>query len=349
MFKKYFVISEEIIKEPSLLRIQDLFFYIMYIIFFCFLELLYFRIAARYNIIDKPNQRSSHKHYTIRGGGVIFPIAVLCWFILSGFQDFLFVSALLLIALISFLDDIKDVPSRVRFFFQFLAVVIVNIQISAELDWHWTVFIFILIIGMINAWNFMDGINGITGSYNLITLGTLWYINHFMIPFTSESLLVFIILSLLVFNFFNFRLKARCFAGDIGSISIAFITCFLMLQLINASGNFLYIGFCLIYGLDTVTTIIFRLIREENIFEAHRSHFYQFLANEKKWSHLSVSILYSTFQFITNVFIVALYYQNKPSSNNFVLLSGIILISGVLFVLLRLNLEGYKRLFDMRI
>jgi len=320
----------------------DLFFYLTFAILFFFLELIYFRIAARNRIIDKPNERSSHESVTIRGGGVIFPIAVICWFIINSFQNSLFVSALLLISLISFLDDVLDVHNSVRVFFQFLAVYFMIIQLSLGLEWYWYILIFILIIGMVNAWNFMDGINGITGSYSLVTLGTLFYINHFVQQFTSESLLIFIMLSLLVFNFFNFRKKAKCFAGDIGSISIAFIISYLLIELISATHNFLFIGFLLLYGLDTVTTIIFRLIRKENIFHAHRTHFYQFLSNEKNWSHLSVATIYSLVQLIINILILFLIYQIKTLEYSLLLLITAILMGGILFILVRLRLEGRK-------
>jgi UDP-GlcNAc:undecaprenyl-phosphate GlcNAc-1-phosphate transferase len=324
---------------------SSLFLYIIFTILFLFLELLYFRIAVHRRIIDKPNERSSHKYFTIRGGGIIVPFALISWFIINGFQHFLFVSALLLISLVSFLDDIKNIHRTVRFFFQFLAVCLMITELSLGLDWYWYIIIFILIIGMINAWNFMDGINGITGSYSLVTLGTLFYLNRFVQQFTSESLLIFSILSLLVFNFFNFRKKAKCFAGDVGSISIAFIISYSLIELIFTTHNLLFIGLLLLYGIDTVTTIIFRIIRKENIFQAHRTHFYQFLSNEKKWAHLSVAAMYSFAQLIVNIIILLLFYQSITLIHSFFLISSIIFTAGILSIILRLRLEGYERLW----
>jgi len=323
---------------------SELLFYITFAIFFFFLELLYLRIAARNSIIDRPNERSSHKRSTIRGGGIIFSFAVIFWFIINDFQYSIFVTALLLISIVSFLDDILDIHSRIRFFFQFLAVYLMILQLALGLDWYWYIIVFILIIGMINAWNFMDGINGITGAYSLATLGTLLYINRFIQQFTSESLLIFLILSLLVFNFFNFRRKAKCFAGDVGSISIAFIISYLLIQLISSTHNFLFIALMLLYGLDTVTTIIFRLIRREKIFQAHRTHFYQFLSNEKRWSHLSVATIYSLVQLILNMLILLLTYQGTTLKNSLSLLVILVSFGGTLFIILRLRLEGSKRL-----
>lgn len=183
----------------------------------------------------------------------------------------------------------------------------------------------------------MDGINGLTGSYSLITALSLYIINIEVIQFVSSDYLVATIMSLLAFNFFNFRRKAKCFAGDVGSISMAFILLNFLLLLILKSGDFKYIGLLLIYGLDSVSTIIFRLIRGENIFEAHRSHFYQHLANVRKWPHLLISVLYIVLQIIISSLIIKSSFDLK-----YFLLT--ILFSGLIFVTLRLAVEGRKLL-----
>ena len=112
----------------------------------------------------------------------------------------------------------------------------------------------------------MDGINGITGGYSLILFLTLLWINKYQVQFVDESLLLVIIISLPVFNFFNFRKKAACFAGDIGSISMAFIVCFLLTKLIFKTAQPLYILLLVVYGIDAVFTIIIRLLKKENVF-----------------------------------------------------------------------------------
>lgn len=306
---------------------------------FC-LELLYFRLAIAYKIIDKPNKRSSHTRFTIRGGGVIFPIAVLGWAIVTGFQFPWFISGLLLISLVSFVDDLNHIHSKVRFLFQFLAVAFILFQLSYNLQWYWYLLIIIVAIAAINAWNFMDGINGITGGYSLITVGTLYYININIIQFADNGLLVAVILALIVFNFFNFRKKAQCFAGDVGSVSIAFIIVYLVIQLVASSQNMLFIGLILLYGLDTATTIFFRLLRKENIFEAHRSHFYQFIVNEKGWPHLAVSAIYAIAQFLINLIVIALIDSNVNLFDSGVQLIVLVIISGLAFLSVRFFSEG---------
>ena len=305
------------------------------------LEVIYFKIANKYNIIDHPNHRSSHNEVTIRGGGIIFTISFLLASFYWGFQYGYFLSGLLLIGFISFLDDIRPTSKRVRIFFHLTAVALLFYQLGIyNLSFYWIFLGFIFVIGTINAINFMDGINGITGGYALITLLTLWYINKYMLTFTDEHYLIVVIIAITVFIFFNFRPKARCFAGDVGSVSIAFILAFFILQLTIKSNSPVYILLLLVYGLDTVTTIFFRLLRRENISEAHRSHFYQFLANEKKIRHLVVALLYIVVQGLINIIIL-----------NFLPLSVVNLIMSiaftmVAFILIRLSIEGRSRLLS---
>lgn len=313
-----------------------LFFLILFLLF----ELLYFVVAEHYRIVDVPNIRSSHSKITIRGGGIIFPISCICWFFFADSPNFAFVFGLILIASISFLDDIISLSSKVRILFHLFAVCLLISQLEITLNWYWYTLIFVAIIGVLNGYNFMDGINGMTGGYSMITLSTLLFVNRLAGRPLSEEFMVFVLLSILIFNFFNFRVKARCFAGDVGSVSIAFIICFLLINLIENSGNFAYFGFLVVYGLDVVSTLIFRLIRRENILEAHRSHFYQFLANDKKWNHLLISLLYSCFQMIVNISIIKLLPVENVQAGNIYNLFVLSLVAFVAFVTLRLVLEG---------
>ena len=187
----------------------------LYLLIFLFLlESIYFKIAAHFNIIDKPNERSSHTTTTIRGGGIIFPVSAICFYLIN-FQYPLFLVGLVLISAISFLDDIKTLCNRVRSFVHLISLSFLLFQSNLDLSLYYGVLIIILVIGFINAYNFMDGINGITGGYSLIAISSLGYINHSIIHFTSEPLLIFVGLNLLIFNFFNFRKIARCFASDV--------------------------------------------------------------------------------------------------------------------------------------
>lgn len=302
-------------------------------------ELLYFRLADKYDIIDKPNHRSSHTSVTIRGGGIIFPIALLLYSVYYGLSYYWFLSGLLLISLVSFIDDIRTVSSRLRFLIHIVAVALVFLELNLfQVPAHWIMLALIFFIGTINAINFMDGINGITGIYGLVTLATLYYINT-VTRFTDPSLLLVSILSVIVFLCFNFRIKARCFAGDVGSVSLAFIIIFFILQLLIKTQQPGYILLLLIYGLDAGTTIFFRVLRKENIFEAHRSHFYQYLANERKVSHLVVSVMYGAAQILINLALIRL-------KINFFIIVIAIILSIIAFVIVRFLTEGRRRLLQ---
>ncbi len=272
--------------------------------------IIYFKIADKYNIIDKPNHRSAHSQITLRGGGVIFPIAFIV-FCLFNFNEVIenywsFGLGLLAICSISFIDDVKTLSNKIRLSIHLISVVLLLYFTGAFVlmpFWAWPI-LFILIIGTLNAYNFMDGINGMTGVYSLVTLGSILYINKNIIPFTDENFIMYPILACIVFLFFNFRKKAKCFAGDVGSMGIGFWVIGLITLLIMRTGEYKFILLLSIYGMEVVLTIIERILLKENIFEAHRRHLYQLFVNEKKVSHLIISSVYAIFQLIVNIFLV---------------------------------------------
>ncbi len=284
---------------------DSLFLYCIAAAAFFGIMLLYFRVAKRYNIIDKPNERSSHAAVTIRGGGIIFLFAALAVLLQDYVAFHLAFWGLLCVGSISFLDDIYTLRGGIRIFFQCIAVTLLfsYLGIFYTQTWLMVVLLYILIIGIINAYNFMDGINGITGAYSLVVLASLQYVNLAQLPFTEPVAIWMPALACVIFLFFNFRRKAVCFAGDVGSITIACWIVTEILLLILLSGNWSYLLFLAVYGVDAVLSIVHRLLRKENIFYAHRLHFYQLLANEQRWPHVSVAMLYASLQAFINVWI----------------------------------------------
>lgn len=271
-----------------------------YLIIFVLLfvaELFYFKIADKCNIIDKPNDRSSHSRITLRGGGIIFYFGALAYFLSNHWEYPWFMLALTLITFISFVDDIRSTSQGLRLVFHFSAMALMFYQWGLfSLSWWWIIVALIICTGIINAYNFMDGINGITGGYSLVVLVALAYINAEIIPFIEPALIYTVLCSVLVFCFFNFRKKAKCFAGDVGSVSIAFVLLFLIGKLIIATGDFSWIILLSVYGVDSVLTIIHRLMLHENIGLPHRKHMYQLMANELKMPHVLVSLIYMAVQ-----------------------------------------------------
>ena len=246
----------------------------------------------------------------MRGGGIIFYFGALVYFLANHWEYPWFIVALTLITFISFVDDIRSTSQSLRLVFHFAAMVLMFYQWDLfSLSWWWIIVALIICTGIINAYNFMDGINGITGGYSLVILVTLAYINAKIVPFTEPALINTVLCSVLVFCFFNFRKKAKCFAGDVGSVSIAFILLFLLGRLIIKTEDFSWIILLSVYGVDTVLTIIHRLILHENIGLPHRKHMYQLMANELKMSHVMVSFIYMVVQTVVIVgYIMCLNY-----------------------------------------
>ncbi len=271
--------------------------YIVIAILLVLLELAYFRVADRFNIIDKPNLRSSHTSITLRGGGIVFLFGAWIYAAFFGLDYGWFLLGLTLVGLVSFIDDIHSLPDSARLVVQFASMFMMFHQFGI-LNWHdwWIVLIALIVcVGITNAYNFMDGINGITGGYSLAVLAPLIYLNH-RFNFIDMPFLYVTGLSLLIFCFFNFRKKAKCFAGDVGSITIAFILLLALGKLILQTGDFSYIIFLAVYGADSVLTICHRIQLHENLGEAHRKHAYQLMANELKIPHIQVSLLYMAIQ-----------------------------------------------------
>lgn len=281
-------------------------------------ELVYFRIADKCNIIDKPNQRSSHSTIVLRGGGIIFLIGAWMWSLFFGFDYPWFLAGLTLVAGVSFVDDIRSLPDSVRLVAQFAAAAMAFYQLDI-LHWEmwWIVLVALIVyVGATNVINFMDGINGITAGYALAVLVPLGLLNtnyqklamnlatNYSSVFSSDgvfvdqSLIVAAIIAAVVFCIFNFRPKgkAKCFAGDVGSIGIAFIMLFLLGNVIIKTGDITWLIFLLVYGVDGCLTIVHRIMLHENLGEAHRKHAYQIMANELKIGHVKVTLLYMAMQ-----------------------------------------------------
>ena len=308
-------------------------YYLIILVLLFLAELFYFRIADKCNIIDKPNERSSHTRITLRGGGIIFYFGVLAYFLTSHFEYPWFMLALTLITFISFVDDIRSTSQVLRLVFHFSAMALMFYQWGLfSLPW-WTLFVALIVCtGIINAYNFMDGINGITGGYSLVVLVALAYINEAVVSFVEQDFILTVLCSVFVFNFFNFRKRAKCFAGDVGSVCIAFVLLFFIGKLVIRTEDFSWIILLVVYGVDSVLTIIHRLMLHENIGLPHRKHLYQIMANELKIPHMVVSSVYMLVQAL--VIIGYLLFQNNDYQNNgYWYMGGTILLLSVIYIL----------------
>lgn len=330
--------------------------YIIIIVLLLAAELIYFRIADKFNIIDKPNERSSHSTIVLRGGGVIFTISMIAWAIMMVAQgnDIVpylpFLCGLVLVAGISFVDDIHSLPDSLRMAVQIISTLLMFWSINLvsgsafQVSWLWQVVIaavaLFFCVGATNFINFMDGINGITAGYSLAMLVPLLLLGvsgfKFQVPsFIEPSYLVVAIIGVLVFSIFNFRPKgkAKCFAGDVGSIGIAFIILFALGRLMLMTKDVTYIVFFLVYGIDGSLTIFHRILLHENLGQAHRKHAYQLLANELGWSHVVVSLLYFGLQLVISLVMIYLVPNTVLAHWIYLIVAGVVLAGAyVLFM-----------------
>lgn len=317
----------------------------IYLIYFGFLYagmvLLYIMIAKKLQLTDVPSARSSHRDITITGAGFIFPIAFFLPLALTG--EFIHyrstIAGLLLISLVSFADDLKSVHPVIRVTVQVIAVSLLLWQTGGLFKMKtWQIVPgFILVVGIINSYNFMDGINGMNALYSLSMMGILAIIRLSGILFLPVPEVFYsLIAALLAFSLFNVRKKALCFSGDIGSISIAYIVSLMIIQVMIATDSAVWILLFGVYGLDSVGTIVLRLIRGEKVWMPHRTHFYQYLVNERKWPHVRVSALYAVIQFVLSIILYTVGFL--PA----LILYGVYIL---VYIYIRLRWEGKDRLF----
>ncbi len=316
--------------------------YITIAILLLLVELVYFNIADHFNIVDKPNERSSHTRIVLRGGGIIFLFGALIWSAFFGLHYPWFLAAITLAAGVSFVDDIHSLPDSVRLVVQFIAMGLMLYQldmIRANLWWA-VILALIVCVGATNIYNFMDGINGITAGYSLAVIIPLLLVNE--IPgqgrtevggFVQTSFIVVTILSVLVFGFFNFRPKnkAKCFAGDVGSVGLAFILLFLIGRLIMKTGDITWLIFLIVYGVDGCCTIVHRVMLHEHLGEAHRKHAYQLMANELGMSHVAVSLIYMAIQLVISL--VMVYFIPYTEAAHWIYLIFVIMVLSGVYVL----------------
>lgn len=266
----------------------------------------YYYWAKKKQIVDTPNERSSHSHQPVRGMGLAFGVLILAvW--LTEPSNYLIYLGLMVALITGYVDDLKNLTTRIRLPLYFLAVGLAFAPTLLNSNWSIVIIIATLVIavGIINAYNFMDGINGITGLYtavflisSLFLIGQLSCLDKSQIPL---DLIYAGLIFTIVFGFFNYRKQALAFLGDAGSVALGLVVCLILLRFIGITNQLHYLVLVAVYGVDSVGTIVMRLLKKENIFEAHRSHLYQDLVHVKKWSHLQVAIFYACLQLIINL------------------------------------------------
>ncbi len=306
--------------------------------------LAYFPIARKLKLFDFPKKRSSHKTITFRGGGVLIPISLIFYIIFFGFNHGLskiyLILGVLLSSIISFYDDWKGSNPFIRLICHFISVGLIMMDITNDFKFSPFIIIIIAIIGVaaVNAFNFMDGINAITGLYVLVFFETILFYHYKIEHIFDPNFIAVIIIALLIFGFYNFRTKAILFAGDVGSVSLGIICVFYVLFLILHNHDIIYLAMLAVYGVESGLTIFYRLIKGQNIFQAHRMHLFQDLVHATKLPHLTVSFLYTIVQVIINF---GMFICIKQGYQGYIYLSYVLILLIGTYIILKYQI--FKR------
>lgn len=286
------------------------------IIAFCTLAVLsyfsfYFihRFVIYYQILDRPNERSSHSVPTPRGGGGAITVLVLLTALFSLKQinlnhGLIYTTCAMIIAWLGWRDDVQSLSPKVRFAVQGVVAAIsiwglgyfksVTIPLLGvlPLDGVGLIITFLWIIGLTNAYNFMDGIDGMAGGVAVAGgLGWMMLASNAHIPFAFWIALA-IAASSLGFLGHNWA-PAKIFMGDVGSTFLGYTFAVLPLLSSDQSGDALMLGTLLMWTfiMDAGVTFIRRVFQREDVFAPHRTHLCQRLATGG-YKHSTVSLLY---------------------------------------------------------
>ena len=305
--------------------------YLVTLIALLLAEVAYIVVARRFGIGAPVAERSSHKEFTPTGGGIIFPIAVLLFALFNHTHltanVILMIAGMCVLAAVSMMDDIKELSPVVRLVVQILVVGAVFYQFIAPATLHIFLILLICGVGFINAFNFMDGINGIMTVYSAVTLSALTFaFARASVPADSNlfQIIIYSGIAVLVFSIFNLRRRAVIFAGDVGSISLGFVIMYLMASLIISTVNAAYVVFLMVYAVDTVLTIMGRLFDGENIFLPHRRHLYEMLVNQGGHAHHAIALAYAAAQLAIDV---AFFFMPQQLQWTFVIIVTITLVT----------------------
>lgn len=286
---------------------------------------VYLRVAKRIGMVAIPVERSSHVSVTLKGAGIIIPISFLIYWMFDREVSGVLVIGIVICAAIGFYDDLRGLGVEFRLLAQILASGMLVYYELPDLPIYIVCMLVVIAVGSINIYNFMDGINGMLAGYSLVTLASLLWINHY------ESLQISVWLypalaAILVFGYYNFRTNARCFAGDVGSLSMGFAVTAVLMIVIYRTAEYSYAMLFSVYFIDGGITIIQRLLRGENILKAHRFHLYEILVNERKIPHLKVAILYLSIQGLLNVYTLFIHSLAYRHIDLIGILTGLVLI-----------------------
>ena len=265
-------------------------------------------------LLDKPNERSSHRTATPKGGGIGILLGFAVSALILKVSVFFWIPAVLL-SVISLAGDRYHLAPIIRLIFQFAAsfIFLAGLWKSHSLSsvsYLAIIPLSVFIVGTTNFYNFMDGIDGIAGITGFVGFGLLAVFAHGKgIESPLGILAITLSLSCLAFLFFNFP-KAKVFMGDVGSILLGFIFAAMVFMLADTFFELISLSlFMFPFYADEILTELIRLKDGEKLWTPHRRHLYQILANEYRIAHWKVSMGYGLVQLLIGLSI--LYFLNQ--------------------------------------
>lgn len=329
---------------------------------------LYFPFARKRNMLAGVNHRSSHTKPVITGAGFIFYLSYIVLAVNIFITDshsfpWAFFIGLTMLSIISFIDDFEEVWFLWRLLVQMVgaALMLWQVQIDCpameimptEVFWILVVVCWCMVVGMLNMFNFMDGLNGMLGGLVLSSLIPLWLINNYAIPFVSNQLIYYTLIPTLLFLFYNARTQAICFSGDVGAIAVGFVMSYMLILLVLQTGSIVFFAMYVMIFVEAGLTIIQRLFAGENIFKPHRIHLFQLLCNEGKRNHVAVSAVYAAIQLGMGLILFAMNFYQVPTMYQHLVVWPLVILLSVIYLLYKRkklggHLLGYKEYLNKR-
>ncbi len=317
---------------------------------------LYFPFAEKKGLLAGVNHRSSHTKPVVTGAGFIFYISYVFYII-----DCLLFSTwevpwplfigISILAIVSYIDDLKDLWFFIRLVVQVLAVVLMLYQVYLDfsmtpMEMNPSILIIVAVVGLIfsvgftNLYNFMDGLNGMMAGITISALAIFGLIDFFVVDFIDDSLLIYTAIPTLIFAFYNARRQAKCFAGDVGAIVLGFVMVYMLFSLLLQTSNIVYIFIFASVYLEAGMTVIQRLLAGQNIFKPHRIHMFQLLCNEHKHHHVKISAYYALNQLLFgSVIVVMNYFDLNDLAQNLIVI-GLFAVETILYFVYKRKLMG---------
>lgn len=236
-----------------------------------------------------------------------------------------FIYGILILTLVNVIDDLVEVYYVWRLMIQFIACSFLLMQNNLFYS-YWSPLLLIVTVGYLNAFNFMDGINGMVSGYSLAILIPLLVV----LKNLDFSFSLSIIIALIAFLFFNFRLKEKAWLGDTGSMGLAFIILNLVFSNFKGYQLYMFLSLASIFIIDAGITLLQRQLSNENVFTRHHKHFYQYIRDYLNWDVRLISFIYFAVQFSINLILLS---SNSRNFNLFFTITSTVIILLVYIVL----------------